>query len=78
MEPVPPADLRRTQKARARVDTLNLNLFTMLTCIIILLPIILLFRQSLTGFTTQVWLALIGLGLIPQFIGWLAINYAMG
>jgi drug/metabolite transporter (DMT)-like permease len=23
-------------------------------------------------------LALIGLGLIPQFIGWLSINYAMG
>ena len=23
-------------------------------------------------------MALIGLGLVPQFIGWLAINYAMG
>jgi drug/metabolite transporter (DMT)-like permease len=67
-----------TQKARARVDTLTLNLFTMLTCIIILLPVILLLGQPLTGFSAQVWLALLGLGLIPQFIGWLAINYAMG
>jgi drug/metabolite transporter (DMT)-like permease len=67
-----------TQKARARVDTLSLNLFTMLTCIIILLPVILLLGQPLTGFSTRVWLALIGLGLIPQFIGWLSINYAMG
>jgi len=67
-----------TQKARARVDTLTLNLFTMLTCIIILLPVILLLGQPLTGFSAQVWIALLGLGLIPQFIGWLAINYAMG
>jgi drug/metabolite transporter (DMT)-like permease len=67
-----------TQKARARVDTLTLNLFTMLTCIFILLPVILLLGQPLTGFSTQVWFALVGLGLIPQFIGWLAINYAMG
>jgi drug/metabolite transporter (DMT)-like permease len=67
-----------TQKARARVDTLTLNLFTMLTCIIILLPVILMLGQPLTGFSAQVWIALLGLGLIPQFIGWLAINYAMG
>jgi drug/metabolite transporter (DMT)-like permease len=67
-----------TQKARVRVDTLTLNLFTMLTCIIILLPVILLLGQPLTGFNTQVWFALVGLGIIPQFIGWLAINYAMG
>ena len=67
-----------TQKARERVDTLTLNLLTMLTCIILLFPINLLFKQSLTGFSTGAWLALIGLGLIPQFIGWLAINYAMG
>jgi drug/metabolite transporter (DMT)-like permease len=60
------------------VDTLTLNLFTMLTCIIILLPVILLLGQPLTGFSAQVWIALLGLGLIPQFIGWLAINYAMG
>jgi drug/metabolite transporter (DMT)-like permease len=67
-----------TQKARERVDTLTLNLLTMLTCVILLFPINLLFKQSLTGFSGGTWLALIGLGLIPQFIGWLAINYAMG
>ena len=67
-----------TQKARARVDTLTLNLFTMLTCVIILLPIILLLGQPMTGFSTRTWMSLVGLGLVPQFIGWLAINYAMG
>jgi drug/metabolite transporter (DMT)-like permease len=67
-----------TQKARTRIDTLTLNLLTMSACVIILLPIILLFKHPLAGFTTQTWQALIALGLVPQCIGWLAINYAMG
>jgi drug/metabolite transporter (DMT)-like permease len=67
-----------TQKARATVDTLTLNLLTMMTSIIFLLPVIFLFQQPLAGFSTQTWLALVGLGLVPQFVGWLAINYAMG
>jgi drug/metabolite transporter (DMT)-like permease len=67
-----------TQKARAKIDTLTLNLFTMLACVLILLPVNFLFQQPLTGFDMQTWLALVGLGLVPQFVGWLAINYAMG
>lgn len=67
-----------TQKARARTDTLTLNLLTMITGILILLPVILLIRQPLTGFSTRTWLALLALGLLPQFVGRLAINYAMG
>ena len=67
-----------TQKARENVDTLTLNLLTMVACIVILLPVIVLFRQPLAGFSPRTWLALVGLGLVPQFIGWLAINYAMG
>jgi drug/metabolite transporter (DMT)-like permease len=67
-----------TQKARARTDTLSLNALTMLVCVSILLPVNLLFGQALGGFTSRTWLALLGLGLVPQFVGWLAINYAMG
>ena len=67
-----------TQKARARTDTLTLNFFTMLVSASVLLPVVLMFGQPLTGFSQRTWLALLGLGLIPQFIGWLAINYAMG
>jgi drug/metabolite transporter (DMT)-like permease len=67
-----------TQKARARFSTLTLNLLTMAACSLILLPLSLLFGASLTGFSTRVWLALLGLGLFPQFLGWLAINYALG
>lgn len=67
-----------TQKAREKTDTLTLNLLTMLACSFILLPVIFWLQHPFASFHTQTWLALIGLGLVPQFIGWLAINYAMG
>lgn len=67
-----------TQRARARTDTLTLNLLTMIAGVLVLLPVILLLGQPLSGFSTRTWLALVSLGLLPQFVGWLAINYAMG
>mgnify|MGYP000280095948 CR=1 FL=1 len=67
-----------TQKTRSRVDTLTLNTFTMLACVFLLLPVNLLSQQEISGFSSRTWLALIGLGLVPQFAGWLVINYAMG
>jgi drug/metabolite transporter (DMT)-like permease len=67
-----------TQKTRSRVDTLTLNTFTMLTCVFLLLPVNLLSQQEISGFSPRTWLALIGLGLVPQLAGWLVINYAMG
>lgn len=67
-----------TQKARARINTLSLNTATALVCTVLLFPTNLLFNQTLTGFSIGTWLALLGLGLVPQFIGWLAINYALG
>lgn len=67
-----------TQKARGRMDTVTLNTFTMLICTLLLLPANLLSSQILTGFSLNTWLALIGLGLVPQFAGWLVINYAIG
>jgi drug/metabolite transporter (DMT)-like permease len=32
----------------------------------------------LWGFSTSSWLALIALGLVPQLLGWVAINQALG
>ncbi len=55
-----------TQKARASTDTLTLNTLTMLTSTIVLLPVILAFGHPLTGFDTRTWMALLGLGLLPQ------------
>jgi len=34
--------------------------------------------QPFSGFNTQTWAALAGMGLISHFGGWLAINYALG
>lgn len=67
-----------TQKARAGVDTLTFNAVYMLTAMFILLALNLGLGSTLTGFSAQTWLALLGLGLISQVLGWLAINYALG
>lgn len=67
-----------TQKARARVNTLTFSALYTTTAALALYPIALLTGQELTGFSAQTWWALIGLGLGPQVIGWLLINYAVG
>jgi drug/metabolite transporter (DMT)-like permease len=67
-----------TQRARVTTDTVTFNTLTMLVALLILLPLNLISGQTLSGFSTETWLVLLGLGLIPQFIGWLAINYALG
>lgn len=67
-----------TQKARKQTDTLTLNTLTMFTSTIVLLPVVLAFGHPLSGFKAHTWMALLGLGLLPQFSGWLVINYAMG
>jgi drug/metabolite transporter (DMT)-like permease len=72
------AYLLTTQKARTFVDTLTFNSVYMTAAALILLPINVLGGYSLIGFSTQSWLALLGLGLISQLGGWLAINYALG
>jgi drug/metabolite transporter (DMT)-like permease len=43
-----------------------------------LLALNLTLGTSLTGYSRSTWLALAGLGLISQLVGWLAINYALG
>jgi drug/metabolite transporter (DMT)-like permease len=67
-----------TQKARANTDTLTFNALSTLAAVLILLPINFIAGTPLFGFTTKTWLALLGLGLVSQLGGWLAINYALG
>ncbi len=67
-----------TQKARTRVDTLTFSALYTATAALTLLPIALLTKQRMSGFSSQTWAALLGLGLGPQVIGWLLINYALG
>jgi drug/metabolite transporter (DMT)-like permease len=67
-----------TQRARMRVDTLTFNAVYLTAAVLVLLPFNLLTGTQLTGFSRQTWLALFGLGLFAQVIGWVAINYALG
>ena len=67
-----------TQKARSKVDTFTFSTLNTTIAALTILPIALFTGQTMSGFSQETWLALIGLGLGPQVIGWLLINYAMG
>lgn len=67
-----------TQSARTRVNTLTFSALYTTVAALTLLPVALLTRQQLAGFSSETWWALLGLGLGPQVLGWLLINYAMG
>ena len=67
-----------TQKAHVHVDTLTFSALYTVTAALTLLPIALLTGQQMSGFSSKTWGALLGLGLGPQVIGWLLINYALG
>ena len=67
-----------TQKARVHIDTLTFSAIYTATAALTLFPAALLTGQQMTGFSPQTWWALIGLGLGPQVLGWLLINYALG
>jgi len=66
------------RKGRLHLDTVTFTMISMLTSSVVLLVIAVLTGSQLSGFSIQSMEALIGLGLISQLGGWLAINYAMG
>lgn len=70
--------LLTTQRARAGVDTLTFMAWSAVPTILVLLVINLAMGSTLTGYSRKAWLALIGMGLLSQALGWLSINYALG
>ena len=72
------AYLLTTERVRSRVDTLTFMTLSVVSCIGSLFPMSLLLGVRLTGYSHQTWLALVGLGLVSQLGGWLAISYALG
>ena len=66
------------RKGRLHLDTVTFTMISMLASSLVLFLISLFSGTQLTGFSIKSWEALIGLGLISQLGGWLAINYAMG
>jgi drug/metabolite transporter (DMT)-like permease len=67
-----------TQRGRRSLSALSYFWFSGLSATLVLLLINLILRQPLLGYSTQSYLSLLGLGVLSQGIGWLAINYAQG
>jgi drug/metabolite transporter (DMT)-like permease len=70
--------LLMTQRVRARMDTLSSLWLAGASGVLFLLVVNLVAHQTLWGFAPRQYAALLGLGLISQVIGWLAINAALG
>jgi drug/metabolite transporter (DMT)-like permease len=67
-----------TQRLRAGMDTLSTLWIAGVAGVVMLLAYNVWAGLPLAGFSVTTYLALLGLGLISQVAGWLAINYALG
>ncbi len=72
------AYLLTVRKGRVTLDTFSFTAISMITSTVVLFLICLFTNTRLWGFSTQTWLSLGALGLVPQLAGWLAINQALG
>ncbi len=70
--------LTSMQRIRAGMDTLPSLWISGATGTVLLLIFNLLTHHALWGFQPHTYLDLLGVGLISQVVGWLAINYALG
>jgi drug/metabolite transporter (DMT)-like permease len=67
-----------TFDSRKRVDTVTFMTFSVVFMVILLFFTNLFLGNPFGGFSSKTWLALMGLGLIAHFGGWISINYALG
>ena len=67
-----------SQRGREHVDALTYNWIISASGAVLLLAIVVVLRQPLTGYSTGSYLSFLGLGLVPQVIGWIAVHYALG
>lgn len=72
------AYLITVRKGRISLDTFSFTTISMISSTVVLGLICVFTATPLWGFSTQSWMALVVLGLIPQLLGWLAINQALG
>lgn len=72
------AYLITVKKGRNTLDTFSFTTISMVASTVVLGVICLFSGTQLTGFSTNTWLYLIILGVVPQLLGWLAINQALG
>jgi len=67
-----------SQRVREHIDALTYNWTISASGAILLFALVIALRQPLTGYSTNSYLSFLGLGLIPQTLGWLAIHFALG
>jgi len=72
------AYLITARKGRNTLDTFSFTTISMVASTVVLGFICLVTSTPLWGFSTTTWLALGTLGIVPQLLGWLAINQALG
>ncbi len=72
------AYLLTVQRAREKVDTLTFMAISHVAGVVLLFFLNIFAGMPLRGYSTRSWLALLGMGLLSQMMGWLAINYALG
>lgn len=70
--------LLNTQRGRRDLDTLTYLWLVAATATVVIFLAVQAMGLPLTGYATRTYLALLGVGLIPQTAGWLLINYALG
>jgi drug/metabolite transporter (DMT)-like permease len=71
------AYLLTTRKGRNTLDTFSFTLFSMAASTLALGLLCLFTRVPLWGFSAPTWWSLVALGVVPQMLGWLAINFAL-
>ncbi len=66
------------RKGRNTLDTFSFTAISMISSTVLLGIVSLIAGVEMFGFAPKSWWALIALGLIPQVVGWLTINQALG
>lgn len=72
------AYLMTTQRVRVGVDALFFSTLMAFAACVVLFLSALMAGDPFWGYSSQTWLALLGVGLVSQVGGWLMINYALG
>jgi drug/metabolite transporter (DMT)-like permease len=72
------AYLITVRKGRNSLDTFSFTTISMVSSTVVLGLICLFTATPLWGFSSTTWISLTALGLVPQLLGWLAINQALG
>lgn len=67
-----------TERVRIRLPAPTVFMLSLAGSVAVLLPLCVLLRTPLAGYSGRTWTLLVALALVPQLGGWFAISYALG